>query len=146
MRREGPPTIRPCSPAIGRARSSPWADWTSGTRGSRWPLLVEALTSGLGGHGRADEPHRWGASVFLQLLDPERFAGEGAFLRETSRLAELCRTTPTAPGAPPVRLPGSRALARKARQRLEGVELRPDILSRLSPWAERFRVPRPVPI
>jgi LDH2 family malate/lactate/ureidoglycolate dehydrogenase len=117
-----------------------------GHKGFALALLVEALTSGLAGHGRADEPHRWGASVFLQLLDPERFAGRRAFLRETSRLAELCRSTPTAPGAPPVRLPGSRALARKARQRAEGVALRPDILSRLAPWAEKLGVPIPTAV
>jgi L-lactate dehydrogenase len=116
-----------------------------GHKGFALALLVEALTSGLAGHGRADEPHRWGASVFLQLLDPERFAGRGAFARETSRLAELCRTTPTAPGAPPVRLPGSAALARRARQLAEGVDLDPDILTRLAPWAERLGVALPRP-
>ena len=117
-----------------------------GHKGFALALLVEALTSGLAGHGRADEPERWGASVFLLLLDPERFAGRAEFLRQTSHLAELCRTTPVPPGAPPVRLPGSAALARRARQLQEGVALHSTILPRLAPWADRLGVPMPPPI
>jgi LDH2 family malate/lactate/ureidoglycolate dehydrogenase len=113
-----------------------------GHKGFALALLVEALTSGLAGHGRADEPKRWGASVFLQLLDPERFGGRAAFIRETSRLAELCRATPPS-GASPVRLPGEAALGRRARQLRDGVELYPTVLPKLAPWAERLGVPMP---
>jgi L-lactate dehydrogenase len=117
-----------------------------GHKGFALALLVEALTSGLAGYGRADEPKRWGASVFLQLLDPERFAGLDCFVRETSRLAELCRTTPVTPGAPAVRLPGERALARRALQLRDGAELHPAVLPRLAPWADRLGIPLPTPI
>lgn len=109
-----------------------------GHKGFAMALLVEALTSGLAGHGRADEPARWGASVFLQLVDPGRFAGRDAFQRQATRLAELCRETSVAPGGPPVRLPGEAALKRRARQLLEGVELHPRTLPALLPWAEHL--------
>jgi L-lactate dehydrogenase len=115
-----------------------------GHKGFALALLVEALTSGLAGYGRADEPKNWGASVFLMMIDPERFGGRDAFVRETTRLADLCRTTPVAPGAAPVRLPGSAALARRARQLAEGVELHPRALEKLAPWAEKLLVPMPV--
>jgi LDH2 family malate/lactate/ureidoglycolate dehydrogenase len=114
-----------------------------GHKGFALALLVEALTSGLAGHGRADEPKQWGASVFLQLLDPERFGGRAAFVRETEWLAEWCRATPVPPGRPPVRLPGAAALARRARQLEEGVDLHPTILPKLAPWAERLGVAIP---
>lgn len=114
-----------------------------GHKGFALALLVEALTSGLAGHGRADEPKQWGASVFLQLTDPERFGGRSAFVREASRLAELCRATPVPPGASPVRLPGAAALARRARQLREGVDLHETILPKLAPWADRLGVPMP---
>lgn len=117
-----------------------------GHKGFALALLVEALTSALAGHGRADEPDRWGASVFLQLLDPERFGGLSAFIRQTSRLAQLCRTAPVPPGAPPVRLPGTAARARRARQLAEGVALYPGTLPKLAPWAERFGVAVPAPM
>jgi LDH2 family malate/lactate/ureidoglycolate dehydrogenase len=117
-----------------------------GHKGFALALLVEALTSGLAGHGRADEPTQWGASVFLQLIDPERFGGRAAFVRETARLAELCRTTPVPPGAPAVRLPGEGALARRARQLAQGVTLHPGILEKLAPWADRLGVPLPAAV
>jgi len=116
-----------------------------GHKGFALALLIEALTSGLAGHGRADGPKEWGASVFLQLIDPGAFAGRDAFVRETTRLAELCHTTPVAAGQPPVRLPGERALARRAAQLDDGVTLRPGILASLRPWADRLGVGMPAP-
>jgi LDH2 family malate/lactate/ureidoglycolate dehydrogenase len=117
-----------------------------GHKGFALALLVEALTSGLAGHGRADEPKEWGASVFLQLLDPGGFGGRDAFVREMRHLAELSRATPVPAGRPPVRLPGEAALARRARQLREGVSLHATILPALQPWAERLGVPLPAPL
>ena len=117
-----------------------------GHKGFALALLVEALTSGLAGHGRADGPKEWGASVFLQLIDPGAFAGHDAFVRETTRLAELCHTTPVSVGKPPVRLPGERALARRKAQLEVGVSLRGGILDSLRPWAERLGVELPAPL
>jgi L-lactate dehydrogenase len=114
-----------------------------GHKGYGLALFVEALTSGLGGHGRAEAPKEWGASVFLQLIDPEAFGGRAAFERETSHVAEMCRTTPVAPGRPPVRTPGQAALARRAAQQREGVALYPSVMPALAPWAERLGVARP---
>jgi L-lactate dehydrogenase len=114
-----------------------------GHKGFALALLIEALTSGLAGHGRADGPKEWGASVFLQLIDPGAFAGREAFVRETTRLAELCQTTPVAAGRPPVRLPGERALARRTAQLEDGVMLRAGILESLRPWADRLGVAMP---
>lgn len=117
-----------------------------GHKGFALALLVEALTSGLAGHGRADGPKKWGASVFLQLIDPGAFAGRDAFVRETTRLAEVCHTTPVAARMPPVRLPGERALDRRAAQIEGGVALRAGILDALRPWADRLAVAMPAPL
>ncbi len=117
-----------------------------GHKGFALALLVEALTSGLAGHGRADAPEGWGASVFLQLVDPGGFAGREAFVRQTSRLAELCRATPVAAGKPPVRLPGERALSRREAHLASGVTLRAGILESLRPWADRLGVAMPLPV
>jgi L-lactate dehydrogenase len=105
--------------------------------------MVEALTSALSGHGRSDAPAPWTASVFLQIIDPDSFGGRVAFIREMQFLAELCHTTPVAPGNPPVRLPGEAALERRRRQLREGVNLYEAIMPSLTPWAERFGVPLP---
>jgi L-lactate dehydrogenase len=114
-----------------------------GYKGFALALLVEALTNALAGHGRADgEPH-WGASVFLQILDPERFGGRTSFLRETSSFAQSCRETPARSGQPPVRLPGQVALARRSDQLANGVVLHPTIMPALVPWATTLGVPLP---
>ncbi|HEY0418265.1 MAG TPA: Ldh family oxidoreductase, partial [Acetobacteraceae bacterium] len=112
----------------------------SGHKGYALGLMVEALTSALGGFGRADGPTGWGASVFLQVIDPESFGGHDAFVRETGWLAEAARTSPPRPGGPPVRLPGAAGLKRRAEQLRDGIDLYPGILDALAPWAERYGV------
>jgi L-lactate dehydrogenase len=114
-----------------------------GHKGFALALFVEALTSALAGHGRAEEPKRWGASVFLQLINPDFFAGREAFLRETTYLAESCIDAPVPPGKPPVRIPGQGALARRAAQLATGIELYPTIMPALAPFAARLSVPTP---
>jgi LDH2 family malate/lactate/ureidoglycolate dehydrogenase len=115
-----------------------------GHKGYALALLVEALTSGLAGFGRVDEPKRWGASVFLQLIDPAAFAGRDAFVRQTGGVADICHATPVASGAPAVRLPGEGALSRRAHQLRDGVTLFPTVLPALESWASRYGVALPV--
>lgn len=116
----------------------------AGHKGYALALLVEALTGGLAGHGRADPSEGWGATVFLQVLDPEAFGGRDAFVRQASWLAAACRSATPRPGGPPVRLPGERGLARKRAQQQGGVELHATILPALAPWAARYGVALPV--
>jgi L-lactate dehydrogenase len=117
-----------------------------GYKGFALGLLVEAMTGALGGYGRADEPKEWGASVFLQIIDPTAFGGGDLFIRETEWLAEACRTTPTKVDEPPVRLPGHRALQLRAEQLEKGVALYPTIMPALKPWADKLDIPLPTPI
>ena len=114
-----------------------------GHKGFGLALLVEAMTNALGGYGRADDPNRWGASVFLQLIDPGRFGGQAAFVRETSHLAQSCVEAPVAPGKPPVRMPGQGALGRRAQHLAKGVALHPTIMPALAPWGEKLGVAVP---
>ena len=114
-----------------------------GHKGFALALIVEALTSGLSGHGRSEAPKPWTASIFLQIIDPDGFGGREAFVREMQHLADVCHATPVAPGHPPVRLPGEAALARRRRQIREGIELHAAILPSLAPWAERLGVALP---
>ena len=115
----------------------------AGHKGFALGILVEALTSALAGHGRAEQPNRWGASVFLQVMDPAAFGGLDAFIRETQWFADAARSNPTRPGDAPVRLPGSRALQRRSEQLQYGVALYPAILPGLAEWAGKLGVPLP---
>jgi LDH2 family malate/lactate/ureidoglycolate dehydrogenase len=102
-----------------------------GHKGYALGLMLEALTQGLGGFGRADGPDRWGAAVFVQALDPAAFGGAAACLRQTGWLAEACRRTPPRPGVEAVRVPGDAALARRRDAAAAGVELYPGVLESL---------------
>ena len=113
-----------------------------GHKGFALALLVEALTSAMSGHGRADPKEGWGASVFLQVLNPACFGGVDAFRREASHLAAACRENPPRPGVERVRLPGETGLRRRREQLAAGVELHAAILPALLPWVRKLGVER----
>ncbi|MBV8522301.1 MAG: Ldh family oxidoreductase [Acetobacteraceae bacterium] len=117
-----------------------------GHKGYALGLLVEVLTQVLSGFGRADPPAGWGASVWVQVLDPAMFAGREAFMRQTSWLANACRANPPRPGLDSVRLPGEQGLRRKRAALIDGLQLHPGILDALQPWAERFDADLLLPI
>src|SRR5258708_30938755 len=118
-----------------------------GHKGYGLALLVEALTQGLTGFGRADAPTGWGASVYVQAIDPAAFGGANAFARQTSWIAEACRATPPRPGSEAVRVPGEQGLARRREAMEHGLALYPGILRGLAGRAERLAIamPRPIP-
>jgi LDH2 family malate/lactate/ureidoglycolate dehydrogenase len=117
-----------------------------GHKGFGLALMIEALTQGLGGFGRADAPTGWGASVFVQVMDPTAFGGADTFRRQTAWTAAACRASAPLPGTDAVRLPGERGVERKRRALVEGVELYPGIMSALGPWAMKLGVTPPRPV
>jgi L-lactate dehydrogenase len=115
----------------------------AGHKGYGLTLLVEALTGGLAGHGRADPREGWGATVFLQVMDPGAFSGVDAFMRQTDHVAEACRASRPRRAGEKVRTPGERGLARAREQEAGGIALNPGILPALGSWAEKLGVPPP---
>jgi L-lactate dehydrogenase len=116
----------------------------AGHKGFALALLIEALTAGLAGHGRADPPAGWGGSVFVQVIDPEAFGGIAAFKRQLDFVADAARKTKPRHGGARVRLPGERGLQRYREALARGVALYPAILPALGPWAEKYRVAAPI--
>jgi L-lactate dehydrogenase len=114
-----------------------------GHKGYALGLLVEAMTSGLSGHGRADPKEGWAANVFVQVFDPAMFGGAKDFLRQMTWLSNACHATPTREGFDQVRLPGERGLRRREAQLRDGVTLHESIMPSLQPWAERLKVEIP---
>lgn len=114
-----------------------------GHKGYALGLVVEALTGGLAGHGRADPKEGWSATIYLQILDPEAFGGRADFIRQTSWLAAACHATPPRPGFARVRLPGENGLRRREQQLATGVALHPAIMPALKTAAEKFGVTLP---
>ena len=108
-----------------------------GHKGYGMALLVEALTGGLAGHGRADPPEGWGATVYITLHDLTAFGGKGEFLRQMDGLAERCIGNVPIDAGKPVRLPGQAGLRRRDDQLKNGVRLHPSIAAALAPVEQR---------
>jgi LDH2 family malate/lactate/ureidoglycolate dehydrogenase len=115
----------------------------AGHKGYALALLVEALTGGLAGFGRADPSEGWGATVYVQVLDPAAFGGRDAFVRQMDWLVEACHAAAPRPGTQGARLPGERGLALAREQARDGVALYPAILPALTSWAARYGVALP---
>lgn len=121
----------------------PLGGMDSGHKGYGLSLLVEALTGGLAGHGRADPREGWGATVFVQVIDPQAFAGRAAFERQLGEVARRCRASRPADPKRSVRLPGERGFQLADDQARQGVRLHEGILPALAPWAQKHGVPMP---
>lgn len=114
-----------------------------GYKGFGFGIAVEALSLALSGYGRAEKPGAFGQSVFIQAMDPAAFAGREAFIREMDHLVAACRSSRPRPGVERVRVPGERALASKAAQEAQGVQVGAATLARLAPWMQRLNVSLP---
>lgn len=117
-----------------------------GHKGFALAVLIEALTQGLSGYGRADGETRWGASVYVQVWDPSFYGGLASFQRQTSWLAAACRACRPQDPAKPVRLPGQFALESLATALIEGVALHPSIMPPLKDVALAGGITPPSPI
>jgi L-lactate dehydrogenase len=109
-----------------------------GHKGFGLALMVEALTQGLAGFGRKDTEKRWGGNVFLQVLDPEAFAGREAFVAQMDHLADRCHANASLRDGVPVRMPGELAASRIAEAEAHGLVLPEPTLARLGACAERL--------
>jgi LDH2 family malate/lactate/ureidoglycolate dehydrogenase len=102
-----------------------------GHKGFAMGLMVEALTSALGGFGRKDEPTGWGASVTVMVIDPSLFAGTEAFLDETDHLVNACLSSAPVNPQRPVRMPGQAGLSRREEYLDQGIPLPDDVVAEL---------------
>jgi LDH2 family malate/lactate/ureidoglycolate dehydrogenase len=111
-----------------------------GHKGYGLALLVEALTGGLAGHGRADPREGWSATVHMTLFDLAAFSGEAEFVRQMDSIAGACRGNRPIDPSKPVRLPGEAGLRRRTEAQRDGVRLHPSIRPMLAPLEEKYGV------
>jgi LDH2 family malate/lactate/ureidoglycolate dehydrogenase len=114
-----------------------------GHKGFGLALMIEAMTQGLSGLGRADTREGWGAAIYLQIIDPTAFSGTDDFTRQTTWLAETCRADRPAVGGEAVRMPGDGALARKRAAVADGLELYPGLMENLARIGDKLGVAVP---
>lgn len=122
----------------------PLGGMDAGHKGYGLALTVEAFTAGLAGHGRSDPGRRLGATLFVQVLDPNAFSGAQSFTGQMDWIVERCHENPPLDPQRPVRLPGERGLALRREQLAGGVRLHPRIVQALSKCAAQLDVPLPL--
>lgn len=115
----------------------------AGHKGYGLSLMVEALTAGLAGHGRSDPGARLGATLFIQVIDPEAFSGLDVLREQMDWIVNACHANPPADGVSQVRLPGERGLQRMREQLRDGVALKPSIVAGLEQLTENYGVQFP---
>jgi L-lactate dehydrogenase len=114
-----------------------------GHKGYGLALMIEALSQGLSGHGRKDAPAGWGGNVFLQVLDPEFFAGRDAFVEQTGFLSARCRENRPIAADRPVRVPGDQAARGVAEAERNGITCDESTWEALARWAAELGVALP---
>jgi len=119
---------------------------TYGHKGYGLALMVEALTGGLAGFGRADPKQGWGATVHITLYNIASFSGEPDFLRQMDEIASQCLNNPPRAGVQAVRLPGQAGLTKRSDQLKSGVRLHPAIATGLASYCEQYGEAWPNPI
>ena len=124
----------------------PLGGMNAGHKGFGLALIVEALTGGLAGHGRADPADGWGATVYMTLHDPSAFGGTADFVRQTDWLGDACRDNPPRPGTGSVRMPGDRSLALMKSQTRDGIQLHASIPRLLQECGRRYDLDLPAPL
>ena len=88
----------------------------------------------------APSPNRWGANVFLQVLDPQAFAGRNNFLTQMDFIGDACRASTPAQPDGWVRLPGDEASGNIARAQQQGIALSDATLEKLAACATQLGV------
>ena len=79
-------------------------------------------------------------STFVQVIDPEAFAGLKAFKDEMTFLYEQCINNPPINENNKVRMPGQHALLRRQKSLKEGFELSKETMIALKSISEKFDV------
>ena len=142
---QGNPTDDPQVVMSGGGTLLPTGGLDHGHKGYAMALLIEALTQGLPGYGRMDEPGGILMGVYLQVIDPDFFAGRTAYQRQTSWLVDQCRNNPPRPGVERVRVPGEQAMIRKRKAEQAGVPVSPGAWAALEKVAAQWQVNLPSP-
>lgn len=142
---EGVPTDDPRAVTEGGGSLLPLGGALKGHKGYGLGLMVELLGQGLSGKGRANTPPgSLAQSAFLQVIDPEAFAGLEAFRAQSDWLADACRSNPPGPDARGgVRVPGDAAARKRRAAWAEGVPVADAVWSALAPRAAAFGIALP---
>jgi LDH2 family malate/lactate/ureidoglycolate dehydrogenase len=137
---DGVPTNDPLEVQNNNGTVMPLGGLEYGHKGFGLALGIEALSQGLSGSGRSKKPKTMNLSTFVQVIDPEAFAGLTAFKDEMTFLTQECISNPPINKKNKVRMPGENALEKREIALNYGIKLSDDTSYVLDTIAKRFKV------
>jgi len=118
---------------------------TQAYKGFGLSLVLDMLSGGLSGgcSSHPGAPPAKGNNVVFLVLDPSKFAGQEALLRESTQVANYVRSTPRAEGVEAILLPGDPERSMLAKRTAQGILLEDAHWAKLTQLAEALGVAVP---
>jgi len=137
---DGTPTNDPKEVIDKKGTVMPVGGLEYGHKGFGLALGIEALSQGLSGSGRSKKPKSMNLSTFIQVVDPEAFAGLEAFKDEMTFISRECINNPPIDKNNKVRMPGEKALSRREDSIKNGIKLSKETILNLQDISDEFSI------
>ena len=110
-----------------------------GHKGFGLALGIEALSQGLSGFGRLDEPKNMNLSTMVQVIDPEFFSGLDTFKKQMSYTTNKAKSNKPVPGKK-IYIPGERSIKRRELALERGINLSNSTSNSLKTLSAKYNV------
>ena len=110
-----------------------------GHKGFGLALGIEALSQGLSGFGRFDEPKNMNLSTMVQVIDPEFFSGLDNFKKQMSYTINKAKSNKPVPGKK-IYIPGERSIKRRELALERGINLSNSTSNSLKTLSAKYNV------
>ena len=140
LTKDGIPTNDPKEVFENNGTVMPLGGLEYGHKGFGLALGIEALSQGLSGSGRSRKLKTMNLSIYIQVIDPDAFAGLDAFKNEMSFLYNECINNPPIDKKNKVRMPGQNALLCRRKSIEKGIYLSKETLKSLEEIAKKFDI------
>ncbi len=140
LTKDGIPTNDPKEVFENNGTVMPLGGVEYGHKGFGLALGIEALSQGLSGSGRSRKLKTMNLSIYIQVIDPDAFAGLDAFKNEMSFLYNECINNPPIDKNNKVRMPGQNALMCRRQSIEKGIFLSKETLKSLEEITKKFDI------
>ena len=140
LTKDGIPTNDPKEVFENNGTVMPLGGLEYGHKGFGLALGIEALSQGLSGSGRSRKLKTMNLSIYIQVIDPNAFAGIDAFKNEMSFLYNECINNPPIDKNNKVRMPGQNALMSRKKSIENGIYLSKETLKNLEEISKKLDI------
>ncbi len=140
LTKDGIPTNDPKEVFKNNGTVMPLGGLEYGHKGFGLALGIEALSQGLSGSGRSRKIKTMNLSIYIQVIDPDAFAGSEAFKNEMSFLYNECINNPPIDKNKKVRMPGQNALLKRKKSLESGIYLSKETLNTLEEISQKLDI------